>query len=298
MCQLGDLHGKGAGMAATISVQNDPPNLAKLHRQLFHLGLVRAYDRLNSLRAYHMAKKHAKIRLFVEGPLGEGQGIVVTKEQANYLFSVMRQKIGGNVLLFNGVDGEWQAEVVEAGKRAGKLVCRVQTAPLQLPPDLWLLFAPIKKSRTVFIVEKATELGAARIMPVLTDFTNMDRIQIDRLRAYAMEATEQCGGTFIPEVCEFQKLADVLDDWPKDRRMMFCDESREALPAVQALGKENSGKWAIVIGPEGGFSPDEVERLRAMEQVTSVTLGPRILRADTAAIAALTAWQSVLGDWE
>ena len=245
-----------------------------------------------------MAKKRAKIRLFVEGSLGDGQGIVVTKDQANYLFNVMRLKTGDNVLLFNGRDGEWQAEVVEAGKRAGKLACRVQTAPLQLPPDVWLLFAPIKKARTAFIVEKATELGAARIMPVLTDFTNMDRIQIDRLRAYAMEATEQCGGTYIPEVCEFQKLIDVLNEWPEDRRIMFCDETRKALPAAQALAKETGGKWAIVIGPEGGFSPDEIERFRGMTGVTSVTLGPRILRADTAAVAALTAWQSALGDWE
>lgn len=244
-----------------------------------------------------MAKKHAKIRLFVEGSLGDGQGIVVSKEQANYLFSVMRLKTGDNALLFNGRDGEWQAEVVEAGKRAGKLACRVQTAPLQLPPDVWLMFAPIKKARTVFIVEKATELGAARIMPVLTQYTNMDRIQIDRLRAYAMEATEQCGGTFIPEVTSLQKLSDVLDDWPEDRRIMFCDEGREALPVAQALAGQAGGKWAIVIGPEGGFSPDEIDRLRGMDQVTSVTLGPRILRTDTAAVAALTAWQSALGDW-
>ncbi|MEO1918238.1 MAG: 16S rRNA (uracil(1498)-N(3))-methyltransferase [Paracoccaceae bacterium] len=238
-----------------------------------------------------------KIRLFVEGTLGDGQGIVVTKEQANYLFNVMRLKIGDNVLLFNGLDGEWQAEVVEAGKRAGKLACRVQTAPLKMPPDVWLLFASIKKARTVFIVEKATELGAARIMPVVTDFTNMDRIQIDRLRAYVMEATEQCGGTFIPEVTDLQKLSDLLDDWPKDRRIMFCDEGRDALPVAQALAGQAGGKWAIVIGPEGGFSPDEGERLRGMDQVTSATLGPRILRADTAAVAALTAWQSALGDW-
>jgi 16S rRNA (uracil1498-N3)-methyltransferase len=244
-----------------------------------------------------MAKIRTKIRLFVEGTLGDGQGIVVTKEQANYLFNVMRLKIGDNVLLFNGRDGEWQAEVVEAGKRAGKLACRVQTAPLKMPPDVWLLFASIKKARTVFIVEKATELGAARIMPVVTDFTNMDRIQIDRLRAYAMEATEQCGGTFIPEVTDLQKLSDLLDDWPKDRRIMFCDEGRDALPVAQALAGQAGGKWAIVIGPEGGFSPDEGERLRGMDQVTSATLGPRILRADTAAVAALTAWQSALGDW-
>jgi 16S rRNA (uracil1498-N3)-methyltransferase len=244
-----------------------------------------------------MSKKRAKIRLFVEGSLGDGQGIVVSKEQANYLFNVMRLKTGDNVLLFNGQDGEWRAEVVEAGKRAGKLACREQTAGLLLPQDVWLLFAPIKKARTAFIVEKATELGAARIMPVLTRYTNLDRIQFDRLRAYAMEATEQCGGTFVPEVCDLQNLDAVLAEWPEDRQIMFCDESREALPVAQALAKSKGGSWAIVIGPEGGFSPEEFETLRAMPQVTSVTLGPRILRADTAAVAALTAWQNALGDW-
>lgn len=239
----------------------------------------------------------AKIRLFVEAPLGAAQGIVLNKEQSNYLFAVMRLKTGTNLLVFNGVDGEWLAEVVEANKRGGRLVCVEQTAPLRLPPDLWLLFAPIKKARTAFIVEKATELGVARIMPVITDFTNTDRLNIDRLRAHALEATEQCGGTFIPKVSDAAKLDAVLDDWPEGRRLMFCDESREALPAAQALAGQAGGKWAIVIGPEGGFSEGEVARLRGMEQVVSVTLGPRILRADTAAVTAITLWQSTLGDW-
>lgn len=244
-----------------------------------------------------MAKLRAKIRLFVEAPLGAGQGIPLSKEQSNYLFAVMRLKIGAFVLVFNGKDGEWLAEVVEAGKRNGKLACVEQTAPLRLPPDLWLLFAPIKKARTAFIVEKATELGAARIIPTMTQYTNADRMNLDRLRAHALEATEQCGGTFIPEVSEPVKLAEILSDWPNDRQIMFCDESREALPAAAALAKEQPGKWAILIGPEGGFSPDEVARLRAMSQVTSVTIGPRILRADTAVVTAITLWQSILGDW-
>lgn len=239
----------------------------------------------------------AKIRLFVEAPLGGAQGIVLNKEQSNYLFAVMRLKTGANVLVFNGVDGEWLAEVVEANKRGGRLACVEQTAPLCLPPDLWLLFAPIKKTRTAFIVEKATELGVARILPVLTEFTNSDRLNIERLRAHALEATEQCGGTFIPKVCDAARLSAVLDDWPDDRRLMFCDESREALPAAQALAAQSGSKWAIVIGPEGGFSEGEVMKLRGMAQVTSVTLGPRILRADTAAVTAITLWQSVLGDW-
>jgi len=239
----------------------------------------------------------AKIRLFVEAPLGAGQGIPLNKEQSNYLFAVMRQKNGDRVRVFNGRDGEWLAEVVHDSKRNGALACIAQTAPLRLPPDLWLLFAPIKKTRTAFIVEKASELGAARMIPVMTRFTNAERLNVARLQAHALEATEQCGGTFVPEVTEPLKLTDMLDDWPKDRQLMFCDESREAKPAPQALAGKARGKWAIVIGPEGGFSPEEAERFRAMQQVTPVSLGPRILRADTAAIAAITLWQSVLGDW-
>lgn len=240
--------------------------------------------------------KRAKIRLFVEVPLGAGQGIPLNKEQSNYLFAVMRQKTGDFVLVFNGVDGEWLAEVTSANKRGGLLACVEQTAPLRLPPDLWLLFAPIKKARTAFIVEKATELGAARMIPCLTRFTN-ERVNVARLQAHALEASEQCGGTFVPEVAEPVKFDTVLSDWPGDRQLMFCDESRAALPVAQALAGKAGGKWAIIIGPEGGFAPEEVEKLRAMQGVTSVSLGPRILRADTAVIAALSLWQSALGDW-
>ena len=240
--------------------------------------------------------KRAKIRLFVEAPLGAGQGIPLNKDQSNYLFAVMRRKVGDFVLVFNGQDGEWLARVESANKRNGLLACVEQTAPLRLPPDLWLVFAPIKKARTAFIVEKATELGAARMIPCQTAFTN-ERAHVPRLQAHALEATEQCGGTFVPEVAQPVKFDALLDDWPDDRRIMFCDESRTALPAAQALAGKTGGKWAIFIGPEGGFSPGEMDRLRGMEVVTPVTLGPRILRADTAAVAAITLWQSTLGDW-
>ncbi|MEE9454747.1 MAG: 16S rRNA (uracil(1498)-N(3))-methyltransferase [Paracoccaceae bacterium] len=238
-----------------------------------------------------------KIRLFVEAPLGAAQGIVLNKEQSNYLFAVMRLKSGAHISVFNGCDGEWLAEVTSANKRGGTLACVRQTAPLRLPPDLWLLFAPIKKARTAFIVEKATELGVARILPVLTDFTNTDRLNIDRLRAHALEASEQCGGTFIPEVSDVEKLNTVLDNWPAERQVMFCDETQTARPALEVLGEKMAGKWAIVIGPEGGFSGDEAEKLRAIPGVTPVSLGPRILRADTAVVTAISLWQSALGDW-
>ncbi|WP_282152544.1 16S rRNA (uracil(1498)-N(3))-methyltransferase [Ruegeria atlantica] len=238
----------------------------------------------------------AKIRLYVEHPLGQGQSVPLTREQAHYLFGVMRLSVGGQVALFNGQEGEWLAEVAEAGKRGGVLSCVEQSKPLQLPPDLWFLFAPIKKARTDFIVEKAAEMGAARIMPVQTEFTNAERIRQDRLQAHAVEATEQCGGTFVPEVADLQRLDRVLESWPEGRQLMFCDEA-EVGSALRLAGNETDQPWAILIGPEGGFSERERARLAALPYSHVVSLGPRILRADTAAVAALTMWQQALGDW-
>ncbi|MFT5001406.1 MAG: 16S rRNA (uracil1498-N3)-methyltransferase [Paracoccaceae bacterium] len=242
-----------------------------------------------------MSGKRAKIRLFIDAELGARQSLVLTKAQAHYLFGVMRLTAGDFVAVFNGREGEWTTEVTEAGKRTGVLQCVEQASPQRDPPDLWLLFAPIKKTRTDFIVEKAAEMGAARIMPVQTEFTNSERIRQDRLQAHAVEAAEQCGGTFVPEVADLQKLEAALNDWPTDRQIMFCDETLVGTRA--ALNAQKGGKWAILIGPEGGFSPKELESLRGLHFVTPVSLGPRILRADTAAVAALTLWQSELGDW-
>ncbi len=240
----------------------------------------------------------AKIRLYVEHPLGAGQSVPLKRDQAHYLFGVMRLGIGAQVLLFNGQDGEWLADVSETGKRGGALRCNRQTRPLQLPPDLWLMFAPIKKARTDFIVEKAAEMGAGRICPVQTEFTNSERIRQDRLQAHAIEAAEQCGGTYVPEVAEMQKLDRVLSAWDTTRRIMFCDEAlagpSSALSGV--LGTDGA-PWAILIGPEGGFSTAERKRLAALPHAHAISLGPRILRADTAAVAAMTLWQQTLGDW-
>ena len=237
----------------------------------------------------------SKVRLYVDHPLGEGQSVPLSREQAHYLFGVMRLAEGAVLSLINGADGEWDAEVAKAGKKGGVLVCSAQTAPLQMPPDLWFLFAPIRKERTAFIVEKAVEMGAARVMPVQTDFTqSANRIRQDKLQAHAVEAAEQCGGTFVPPVDDLAKLDRVLADWPADRQLMFCDEvligDPVGLPDID-------GPWAILIGPEGGFSPTERDRLRALPFAHPVSLGPRILRADTAAVAALTVWQQVHGDW-
>ena len=240
--------------------------------------------------------KQAKVRLYVEQGLGEGQTIPLTKEQAHYLFGVMRMAVGDPVLVFNGRDGEWRCAVTVANKRNGELVCEAQTKPLQMPPDLWLCFAPIKKARTDFIVEKAAEMGAARIVPVNTDFTNSERIRQDRLQAHAVEAAEQCGGTYVPEVSDLVKLDRLLAEWPEGRQLMFCDEAEVGSAKRQATSE--GGPWAILIGPEGGFSEAERDRLKALPFAHVVSLGPRILRADTAAVAAMTLWQQSLGDWQ
>ena len=234
------------------------------------------------------------IRLYVDHPLGLGQSVPLNREQSHYLFGVMRRGVGEVLELFNGRDGEWLARVVQAGKRNAILLCESNSKPMMLPPDLWMMFAPIKKARTDFIVEKATEMGAAQILLVQTDFTNSERIRQDRLQNHALEAAEQCGGTYVPPVMELQKLSKLLDGWD-DRHIMFCDENR--VGEAVALSQQ-PGPWAILIGPEGGFSPAERERLEAMPQAQGVSLGPRILRADTAAVAALALWQTSLGDWQ
>jgi len=242
----------------------------------------------------YLPMNDAKIRLYVDAPLGQGQTVPLNRDQAHYLFGVMRQAVGGAVALFNGRDGEWRAEISQAGKRGGELTCVAQTKPLQMPPDLWLMFAPIKKARTDFIVEKAAEMGAARIVPVMSEFTNAGRIQRDRLQAHAVEAAEQCGGTYVPEVAEAHKLGRLLDSWDPARRILFCDE---ALAGDASDLPTEAGPWAILIGPEGGFSDSERKRLRGLDFAHPVALGPRILRADTAAVAAMTLWQRALGDW-
>lgn len=238
----------------------------------------------------------AKIRLYVDQPLAAGQAVALSEAQANYLFNVMRLSRGAAVALFNGRDGEWQATVAETGKRGGALIAQTQSAPLRLPPDLWLIFAPIKKARTDFIVEKAVELGAARILPVQTRHTNSERIRQDRLQAHATEAAEQCGATYVPEVADLIRLDKLLANWDATRRLYWCDEALAGqTPALSGLNEPTPS--AILIGPEGGFSADEQTRLRALTFVHPLTLGPRILRADTAAVAALTLWQAALGDW-
>lgn len=234
------------------------------------------------------------VRLYIDHPLGAGESVPLDAAAAHRLGAVMRLSVGAQILLFNGHDGEWSAQIAQLGKKQGLALVQAQSGPQVFPPDLWLLFAPIKKARTDFIVEKATEMGASRICPVQTDYTNSDRIRQDKLQAHAVEAAEQCGGTFVPTIDPIMRLTQILRDWPRDRSLVFCDEG---LVGDAATFDVPPGPSAIVIGPEGGFSPVERRVLQDHAQSYPISLGPRILRADTAAVAALTLWQIHNGDW-
>lgn len=236
------------------------------------------------------------IRLFVPNDLSVGAGVVPTVDQSRYLTSVMRLGVGAEVLLFNGRDGEWRATIVESTKRGCLLKAEDQARPMAFGPDLDLIIALVKRGRVETIVEKAAELGARRVRLTITRRTNVDFVKLGRLDAIAMEAAEQTGRLDVPEVADPEKLDKILDGWDPARRLVFCDEGGDARPAIEALAG-TGGPAAILIGPEGGFAPEERERLRSLPFVTPVSLGPRILRADTAAISAMTLWQAAAGDW-
>ncbi len=235
-------------------------------------------------------------RLFVEAPLAGGE-LVLNEDQSHYLAHVLRARPGDTVRLFNGKDGEWRATIAAIGKRAATLTLAARTLPQTGVPDIWLCLAPIKRTPLDYVTQKATELGVSRIQPIMTRRTIVARVNLDRMRANAVEAAEQCGRLTIPEIGEPASFDKFLSEWHGDRQLIFCDEAGEAPPAAEALRGRSHGPWAIVIGPEGGFDPAERSRLRQLPFVVPVSLGPRIMRADTAALAALAIWQSTLGDW-
>ena len=240
------------------------------------------------------------IRLFVPNDLSAGAGVVPTVDQSRYLTQVMRLGVGAELFLFNGRDGEWRTTIIESTKRGCLLKAEEQVRPMEFGPDLDLIIAMVKRSRVETIVEKAAELGARRVRLTMTRRTNVDFVKLGRLDAIAMEAAEQTGRLDVPEVADPEKLDKILDGWDPARRLAFCDEGGDAKPMIEAfsgLGAGTGGPAAILIGPEGGFAPEERERLRGLSFVTPVSLGPRILRADTAAISAMTLWQAAAGDW-
>lgn len=238
-----------------------------------------------------------KLRLYVEQPLGEGARVTPDDGQVHYLLHVVRAKAGDALRLFNGRDGEWLAVIADVSKRGCALLCREKTAPQSDVPDVWLTFAPIKKTPADYVVQKATELGVRRLLPVLTRRTIVTRVNSDRMRANAVEAAEQSGRLGVPEIAAPAALSSLLAQWPADRRLVFCDEAGEALPIATALASLPDGPFAILTGPEGGFAPEERAMIRGLTNVVPVSLGARILRADTAALAALSVWQAVRGDW-
>ncbi len=237
------------------------------------------------------------VRLYVEATLSAGTRVTPTDAQTHYLLHVMRARAGDSLGLFNGQDGEWLARISETGKRKCVLTCETQTAPQREVPDLWLVFAPIKKTPSDYLAQKATELGVRVLQPVITHRTIARRVNTERMRANVIEAAEQSSRVSVPDVREPVDLEKLLSDWPVGRRILFCDEAGEAASIADSLREAPDGLWAIITGPEGGFDPAERAMLRALPSVVPVSLGQRILRADTAALAALTVWQAIKGDW-
>jgi len=246
-----------------------------------------------------------KLRLYVEAPLARAARVEPDAAQAHYLIHVMRAKAGDRIDLFNGRDGEWTAVLAEASKRSCVLQCEAQLAVQAGVPDLWLVFAPVKKTPADYVTQKATELGVRVLQPVLTRRTIVRRVNEERMRANAIEAAEQSGRLNVPEVRAPLALEKLIAQWPHDRRILFCDEAGEAPPIAEALAHARAAapaepgqeQWAVLIGPEGGFDPAERALIRGQDFVTPVSLGPRILRADTAGLAALAVWQALRGDW-
>lgn len=239
-----------------------------------------------------------RTRLFVDAPLAAGQQVSLSRDRAHYLGHVLRLGPGSAVALFNGRDGEWLARIESLGRRDATLSV-VERRREQAPePDLWLVFAPVKKSPLDFLVQKATELGVSTLMPAMTRRTVVERVRVERLEANAMEAAEQCERLSVPRIAAPAALSQIVETWPVERRILLCAEAGDALPINDVLREAPPGSpWAVLCGPEGGFDEMELDALRKLPFVSAVGLGPRILRADTAAIAALACWQATLGDW-
>jgi len=232
-------------------------------------------------------------RLFVRAPLGEGARVELDPGQANYLGTVLRLKTGAELLLFDGQSGEWLARIAEAGKKRMILLVERRSRERETIPDVWLAFAPVKRAQTDWLVEKATELGAARLIPVMTRRTVAERVRLDRLEAIAIEAAEQCGRTVLPDIAEPVPLARFLAGGYANLTLYFADEGGGE-PAAEAF---KPGPAVILIGPEGGFGEDERAAIRAAANAVPISLGPRILRAETAALAALASFMAIAGDW-
>jgi 16S rRNA (uracil1498-N3)-methyltransferase len=236
-------------------------------------------------------------RLFVGDDLAAGQSVELSQQQAHYLTHVLRLRPGARLLVFNGRDGEWEASILEIHKRSVVLGVEHQTRPQEQGPDIDYLFAPLKRSRLDYMVQKATEMGVRRLRPVITERTIAERVNLDRMTANVIEAAEQCGVLRVPEVEPPVTLDAALSRWDSSRKLIFGDEQEASRNPIGTLGRVPEGPVAVLIGPEGGFSDGERARLVAQPFVVPLSLGPRIMRADTAAVAILTLVNAVLGDW-
>jgi 16S rRNA (uracil1498-N3)-methyltransferase len=241
--------------------------------------------------------KHREPRLHVEAGLASGGGVELSTGQAHYLRSVLRLGLGAAVVAFNAADGEWLCRIAEISRNRGRLTIAQRLRPAEPEPDLWLLFAPIKRAHLDWLVEKATELGASVLLPVWTARTQVDRLNFERLRGHAVEAAEQSERLSVPELRSPEALSGILAGWPVERRLIVCDESGAGEPIWKAAARLPPGPVAILVGPEGGFDQTELDAFAKLSFVSRVGLGPRVLRAETAAVAALAVFQAVAGDW-
>lgn len=244
-----------------------------------------------------MHNLHRIPRLFSDQLLGVGLAVRLDADQSRYLIKVMRLKPGGQVRLFNGSSGEWLCSIDQVAGKACTVKCDERLAEPGILPDIDYLFAPLKSARLDYVAQKSTEMGARRLRPVITEHTVVRKVNTARLAANTREAAEQCNMVCLPEVCPVEKLDMALSNWDPARRLIFCDEAAPQSDPLQALGAIEPGPLALLIGPEGGFSPTEQSTLRELPFVTPISLGPRIMRADTAAVAAMALVQAVLGDW-
>jgi 16S rRNA (uracil1498-N3)-methyltransferase len=240
---------------------------------------------------------HKLQRLFVKSPLKNSGTVELDQDQVHYLGNVLRLREGEKLLVFNGRDGEWCAELSAVHKKRAELTLERQTRPQEDGPDLHYLFAPLKRARLDYMAQKATELGVSALRPVITRHTVAERVKLDRILANAIEAAEQCGILRVPEVMEPAKLGKVIDGWDERRLLIFADEMASHASPIEALSSAGTRPLAMLIGPEGGFERDERAALLARPFVLPISLGPRVMRADTAAIAALALVNAALGDW-
>jgi 16S rRNA (uracil1498-N3)-methyltransferase len=248
-----------------------------------------------------MPRSHASLpRLFIELDLSAGSSLTLSKEQSLYLAAVLRKEVGDEVVLFNGRDGAWRSRLTNDSKKSVTLDVVEQIAPQTLPSDLWYGFAPLKSERLDYMIQKAVEMGVGTIQPVITQFTQNHRLKTERLHANAIEAAEQCEVLNVPDIAAETSLGALLDGWDKvhkDRVLLFADEGEASSSPIVALEQLRGTRVGLLIGPEGGFSDAEREKLRALPFVVPISLGPRILRADTAAVAGLAVIQAIIGDW-